>query len=179
MKSTNIRCNLRYVNTSMRAALTFLWRIQRTSSSLIYINTGPRQILRTCIFTYWSWNIWINVSPLLLEICRHLDARHTPHLMPHALHMCRFTQCHHWYPSKPMLLQSLHIEADIFKSTYLRCNWIYVDNLMHIILLIFCRIQSTPVGLLSINTSPRQILYYCSFKLKYSIQRIPAAICDM
>jgi hypothetical protein len=66
----------------MRLLLQTWCQIQRTSSSLRNVNCGPRHI--QCIYssTYSGFNIQLNVSALLLEICRQISGRYIAILVP-------------------------------------------------------------------------------------------------
>jgi hypothetical protein len=72
---TYLRCYWRYLDNSMLGMLQTWYQIQRTSSSLRCGNCGPGQI--QCIYcsAYSDYNIHLNVSVLLLEICRQFTAR--------------------------------------------------------------------------------------------------------
>jgi hypothetical protein len=56
--------------------------IQRITSSLRNVNCGPGHIQYTYSSTYWGFNIQLNVSALLLEICRQFAERYTVTLVP-------------------------------------------------------------------------------------------------
>jgi hypothetical protein len=105
---TYLRCNWRYSDTSMRVILQTWCRIQRTSSSLRYLNRGPGHI--QCIYTsaYSDFNVHLNVSALLLEISRQFNSPYTAHLVATTAHILRFTLCELWSRTYTMHLQ-LHI----------------------------------------------------------------------
>jgi hypothetical protein len=92
----------------MRVKLHSWCQIQRTSSSLRYVNCGPGHI--QCIYSsaYSVLNIRLNVSALLFEIYRYLHARYTANLVPNTEHILRFTLCELWSRTYTMYLQ-LHI----------------------------------------------------------------------
>jgi hypothetical protein len=71
---TYLRRCWRYIDNSMRVILQPWCQIQRTASSLRYLNCGPGHI--QCIYssTYSGFNIQLNVSALLLEISRQYTA---------------------------------------------------------------------------------------------------------
>jgi hypothetical protein len=77
----------------MRVILHTWYQIQRTSSSLWYVNCGPGHI--PCIYssTYSDFNIHVNVSALLLEISRQFTARYTANFVPDTAHILLFTLC--------------------------------------------------------------------------------------
>jgi hypothetical protein len=59
-----------------------------------------------------------------------------------------------------------HIPAAIFNWMYLRCNWIYLDNSMLVILHTWCQIQRTSSGLRYVNCGPGHI--HCIYSSAYS-----------
>jgi hypothetical protein len=74
---TYLRCCWRYLDNSRRVILQTWCQIQCTSSTLSYVHCGSGHI--QCIYSsaYSGFNIQLNVSPLVLEICRQFNARHT------------------------------------------------------------------------------------------------------
>jgi hypothetical protein len=82
--------------------------IQRTCSSLRYTNCGHGHI--QCIYcsTYSGFNIQLNVSALILGICRQFNVRYTANMMPNAVHILQFTLSKLWSRTYKMNLQ-LHI----------------------------------------------------------------------
>jgi hypothetical protein len=82
-----------YVDNSMQLILQTLCQIQRTPSSLRYLNCGPWHI--ECIYSsaYSGFNIQQNVSLPLLEISCHFNERYNEHSMPNTAHNHQFTQC--------------------------------------------------------------------------------------
>jgi hypothetical protein len=79
---TYLRGYRRYIDNSMCVMLHTWCQTQRTSSSLRYLNCGPWHI--QCIYSsaYSGFNIQMNVSALLLEICRQFNVRYTANLVP-------------------------------------------------------------------------------------------------
>jgi hypothetical protein len=89
----------------MRLILQTLCQIQRTSSSLRYMNCGPGHVQSTYSSTYSGFNIQLNVSALLLEISRQFSVRYTANLVPNTAHILQFTLCELWFRPCTMLLQ--------------------------------------------------------------------------
>jgi hypothetical protein len=77
----------------MRVILQTWCQIQRTSSSLSYVNCGPDYIQYNNSSAYAGFNIQLNVSALLLEIFRKFDARYAATLVPNTAHILQFTLC--------------------------------------------------------------------------------------
>jgi hypothetical protein len=73
-KWTYLRRYSRYVENSMRLILQTLWQILRTSSRLRHLYCVPGHIQYNYSSTYSGFNIQMNVSELLLEICRLFNA---------------------------------------------------------------------------------------------------------
>jgi hypothetical protein len=68
-------------------------------------------------------------------------------------------------------IRAPHIQAPLFNSTYLRCNWRYLDNSMPVILQTWCQIQRTSFSLRYVNCGPDHIqCNYSSSYLGYNIQ---------
>jgi hypothetical protein len=93
---TYLRCNWTYHDYSMCVILQTWCPIQRTYSSLRYVNCGPGHTQGTYISAYLGFNIQLNVSPPLLEICRQFKARYTAKFVPNTARMIQFTLCALW-----------------------------------------------------------------------------------
>jgi hypothetical protein len=93
---TYLRCYCRYLDISMHDVLQTGSQIQRTSSSLHYVNCGPGHMQCSYISAYSGFNIWLYLSALLLEIIGHVYARYTANLMPNTTHIVKFTLCELW-----------------------------------------------------------------------------------
>jgi hypothetical protein len=80
-------------------------QLQRTSCSFRYVNSGAARI--QCIYSsaYSILNIRLNVSALLLEICRYLHACYTANLVPNTEPILRFTLCELWSRTYTIYLQ--------------------------------------------------------------------------
>jgi hypothetical protein len=93
---TYLLCYWRYLDYSMRVILEIWCQIQRTSSSLLYVNCGPGHIQCSYSSEYSGFNIQVNVSALLLDISRQYNARYTANLEPYIAHTNPFTLCELW-----------------------------------------------------------------------------------
>jgi hypothetical protein len=71
-------------------------QIWSRSSSLRYLNCGPGHIQCNYSSAYSGCNIQLNLSALLLEICRHYDAQYTANWVPNIAHTNQFTLCELW-----------------------------------------------------------------------------------
>jgi hypothetical protein len=80
----------------MRFILQSWCQIQRTSSSLRYVNCGPGHIQSTYSSAYSDFNIHLNVSALLLYISRQFTARYTANLVPNTAQIVQFMLCVLW-----------------------------------------------------------------------------------
>jgi hypothetical protein len=69
-----LRCYRRYLDNSMRVILQTGSHIQRTSSGLHYVNCGPGHIDCNYYSAYSGFNIQLNVTALLSEISRQVNA---------------------------------------------------------------------------------------------------------
>jgi hypothetical protein len=74
----------------MRVILQTWCQIQRTSSSIRFVNCGPGNIQGAYIYAYFGFNIQLKVVPLLLEISRQFNARYTANLVPNIAHILQF-----------------------------------------------------------------------------------------
>jgi hypothetical protein len=153
---TYLRRYWRYLDNSMSVTLQIWCQIQRTSSSLRYVNYRRGHI--QCIYSsaYWGFNIHLNVSALLLEISWQFNARDTAFLVPNTAHILQFTLCELWSRSYTIHFAP-HIQTSIFIWTYLRCYWKYLDNSKLVILQTWCQIQRTSSGLRYVNYENRNI----------------------
>jgi hypothetical protein len=80
--NTYLRCHWRYSDNSMCIILQTLCQMQRTSSSLRYLDCGPGHKLCNYSSTYSGFNIQLIVSPPLLEIYRQFNEPYTANLVP-------------------------------------------------------------------------------------------------
>jgi hypothetical protein len=71
-------------------------QIQRTSTTLRYVNCGPGHIQCSTSCAYSVFSIQLNVSALLLEISRQFYARYSANLEPNTAHIYHFTLCELW-----------------------------------------------------------------------------------
>jgi hypothetical protein len=144
-----------------------IWRqVQRTSSSLRYVNCGPGHIQCNYSSVYSGFSIQLNVSALPLEICRQVSVQW-------ALHCTRGAK----YSAQPVVPDIYnvntvsHILASIFNWTYLRCYMRYIDNSMCVILKTWCQIQRTSSRLRYVNCGPGHIqCNYCYVYSGFNIQ---------
>jgi hypothetical protein len=91
-----MRCKSRYHMNSMHAIQLTRCQIQRTSSSLRYVNCGPGHIQSIYSSAYLDLNIQLKVGPLLLEISRQFNARYTANFESNTAHILPFTLCELW-----------------------------------------------------------------------------------
>jgi hypothetical protein len=80
----------------MRVILQTWCQIQRTFSSLRYVNCGPVHIQSICSTAYSFFNIQQTESALLFEISRQFNARSTANLEPNTAHIFQFALCELW-----------------------------------------------------------------------------------
>jgi hypothetical protein len=95
-KWTNMRCYWRYPDISMCVILPTWCQIQRTSSSLRYLNCGPGHIHCKYSSAYSGFNIHLNVSALILQISRQCNARYTANMVSNIAHILQFTLSELW-----------------------------------------------------------------------------------
>jgi hypothetical protein len=97
----------------MRVILHSWCQVQRTSSSLRYVNSGAARMQSTYSTAYSGFNIRLNLSALLLEIIRHVYARYNAFLVPNTTHIVKFTLCELWSRTYTM-----HLQVHIFRLQY-------------------------------------------------------------
>jgi hypothetical protein len=97
---TYLRCYWRCVDNSMRLILQTLCQIQRTSSRLRYLNYSS---------TYAGFNIQLNVSALLLEICRQFCERYTVNMVANTAHILQFMLSGLWFRATNSVITAPHI----------------------------------------------------------------------
>jgi hypothetical protein len=93
---TYLLCYWRYLDNTMLVILQTWCQIQRTPTSLRYVNCGPGHMPCNCTSEYSGFNIQLNESALLLEISRQVNARYSENLMPSIAHITQFSQCELW-----------------------------------------------------------------------------------
>jgi hypothetical protein len=84
---TQLCCYWRYLDSAMRVTLQSFCQIQRTTSSLLYLNCSLRHIQWNYSSAYSGFNIQLNVSALILEICRQFSAPYTANFVPNTAHI--------------------------------------------------------------------------------------------
>jgi hypothetical protein len=99
---TYLLCYWRCLDKSMHVIMQTLCQIQRTSPSLRYVNCGPDHIQCNYSFAYLGFIILLNVSALLLEICRHFDEHYSANRVAKIRHIPQFTLCELWSRSYAM-----------------------------------------------------------------------------
>jgi hypothetical protein len=80
-------------------------QIQRTTTSLRYVNCGHGHIQCNYSYVYSGFNIQLNVSALLFVISRQRNARCTANMVPNTAHILQFTLCGLWSRTYTMYLQ--------------------------------------------------------------------------
>jgi hypothetical protein len=93
---TYLRCCWRYADICKRVTLQILCQIQSPSSGLRYENCGPGHI--QCIYSsaYSGFNIQLNASALILEICREYYAPYTANFVPNTALIHQITLSELW-----------------------------------------------------------------------------------
>jgi hypothetical protein len=88
-------------------------QLQRTSSSFRYVNSGAARI--QCIYSsaYSILNIRLNVSALLLEVCRYFHACYTANFVPNTEPSLRCALCELWSRTYTM-----HLQLHLFRLQY-------------------------------------------------------------
>jgi hypothetical protein len=124
----------------MRVILQTWCQMQRTSSSLLYVNCGTGRIQCTYSSAYSDFNIRLNVSALQLYISPRFNARYTAFLVPNTEHIVQFTLCELW--SRPY-------------TKYLQLR--------------ILRLQYSAAGIIDdiVDITPIQCALYCKFGAKY------------
>jgi hypothetical protein len=80
----------------MRVILQTWCEMQRTPSSFRYVNCGPGHIEFNYSYAYSGFNVQVNVSELLLDICRQFNERNTENLVPNIAHILQLTLRELW-----------------------------------------------------------------------------------
>jgi hypothetical protein len=88
---TYLRCYWRYLDKSMCVIVQAWCQIQRTFSSLRYLNCGLGHIQCTYSSIYSGFNIQLNTSALPLRICRQFNAPYTANMVPNMEQILQFT----------------------------------------------------------------------------------------
>jgi hypothetical protein len=89
-------------------------QIQRTSSSLCYVNYGPGHIQSIFSTAYLGFNIQLKVAPLLFEVSRRFNERNTANLVTITAHILQLSLCELWSRS-----YTRHLQLRIFR---LQCS---------------------------------------------------------
>jgi hypothetical protein len=102
---TYLLCYCTYHDNRMRVMLQTCYQIQRTSSSLCYVNCGPGYIQSIFSSACLDFNIQLWPSALLLYISRQFNSRYTANLVPNTAHILQFMLCELWSRPYTMYLQ--------------------------------------------------------------------------
>jgi hypothetical protein len=156
----------RYLDKSMRVILQTWSHIQRTSSSLYYVDCGPGHIQWNDNTGYSVFNIQQNVFALLLgdistiqwALYCNLGAKYRARIPVYVMSAV--------VPDIYNVITVTYIQASKFKWTYMRCYWKYPDISVCVILPTWCQIQRTPSSLRYLNCGPRYI--ECNYTSAYS-----------
>jgi hypothetical protein len=153
-------------------------QLQRTSSSFGYVNSGAARI--QCIYSsaYSILNIRLNVSALLLEICRYLHACYTANFVQvQSLSSdLRYVNCgpghiQYIYSSAHsdfnIHLNVSALQLEISRQFNARYTANLVPNTAHILRFTLCELWSRTYTI---------HLQHHTFRLQYSSERICAAI---
>jgi hypothetical protein len=176
-----MRCYWRYPDILMCVILQTRCRIQRTSSSLRYLNCGPGHIKCNYSYVYPGFNIQVNQSALLLEISRYFNARHNANLVAYIAHTLQFTLCELWardvqcnnssaYACFNIQVKVSALLLEIYRQFNMRYTANMVPNTAHILQLTLSELWSRPY------TMKLQIRM---FGLQYSAEGICSAIGDI
>jgi hypothetical protein len=142
------------------------------------MNCGPGHIQCTYSSAYSDFNIHLNVSALLLEICRYLDARYTANFVPYIAHTLQFTLCKLWsghiqcncisaYSGFNIQLKVAPLPLEVTRQFNERYTANLMPNTAHILQFTLCELWSRPYTM---------YLQLRIFRLQYSTERICAAI---
>jgi hypothetical protein len=111
-------------------------QLERSSSSFRYVNSGTARIQYICSCTYSILNIRLNVSALLLEICRYLHACYTANLVTITSHILQLSLCELWFRTYTMYLQ-----LRIFKLQYSAVgNCAVTGDISTILCALYCKL---------------------------------------
>jgi hypothetical protein len=119
----------------MRGILQTWCQVQRTSSSLCYVNCGAGHLQCNYSSAYSGLNIQLNASALLLEISRKCYARFTANLVPNKPHIPQIMLSGLWSRTYTMQIQfrifwlqhSMNVSALILE-TYRQLSVRYTAN---------------------------------------------------
>jgi hypothetical protein len=164
----------------MRDILHICCQIQRMSAGLRNVNFVSCQTLCRCSLAFLVSSIQFTVSPLLLLVWQQFDAQCTPHLLPNTGHLhlslCQLGSrqiqyyCSTTYPGFNIQLNVSPFPLKTCQQYHARYAPHLLTNTAHLLLFTFCQ--------LGLRTSP-MLLQYCTFCIKYSIERISVSIPDV
>jgi hypothetical protein len=86
-----LRCYWTYGDIWKRVLRQIWCQIHHTFSRLRHVNCGPGHIQCSYISAYSGFSLKLNVSALLLEICRQFNAPYTAIWVPNTAHILQFT----------------------------------------------------------------------------------------
>jgi hypothetical protein len=169
-----LRCHCWYIDNSMCVILQTWYQIQHTSSSWCYLTCGSGHIQWKYSSAYFGFNIQMNVSPPLLEICREANAPYTANIVPNIAHILQITLsvlC-----SRPYTVQ---LQLHIFRLQYSTERiWAAIGDKSTIQCALICNLcakyQFTLFELLSLTYT--MYLHLRIIRLQYSTERISTAI---
>jgi hypothetical protein len=131
-----------------------------------YLNCGPGRTHCDYSSSFSGFNFQLRVSALILDMCRQFDAPYTANLEPNTAHILQITLCDCGPGHIYNVFTAPHIQASIFKWTYLRCHCWYIDNAMCVILRTWYQVQCTSSSLRYLNCGSGHI--QCTYSSTYS-----------
>jgi hypothetical protein len=153
---TYLRSYWRHLDNSMRVIVQTWIQIQRTSSSLYYVDCGPGHIQCSYSSAYTGFNIQLNVSALLLEISRQFNERYTANMVPNTAHILKFTLCELWSRNiqcnNSSAYSGFNIQVKVsamILDIYRQFNVRYMAHMVPA--------QRTPISLCCVNCGPGHI----------------------
>ena len=165
----------------MRVILHICCQIQSTTSGLSYVNSGLGQDQSICNSANSIFNIHLNVSSLLFEICPQFCACYSPHMLPNTVQDIRFELRELWYMSSPAYFQVCICKHE-YSSELISAAIGVIDNATSVIRHIFWKIQSTTSGLRYVNSGigPEQPSYcfaHSTLNIQFKVSQMLFVIC--
>jgi hypothetical protein len=165
--------------TSIQRVILQTWcQLQRTSSSFLYVNSGPAHLQSIYSSAYICFNIRWNVSALLLEMWRQFNVRYTANLVTNTAHILQLSLCEQ---SSRTYTRYLHFRR--FRHQYSNeGSSPAIGDISTILCALYCKLGAKysahpPVYTLwTVVPDIYNVITVTIFRLQYSSERIWAAI---
>jgi hypothetical protein len=150
---TYLRCGCGLIDKSMRVILHISCQIKRVSSCYRYVNNGADQIKYSYISCFqastFKWTYPAEIGEMsTIQCALYSTFAATFSLNPRHYAMSNLV------PAKSNIFTVLPMQASTFNRLCLRCDWLFIDKSMRVILHICCQTKRVTSCFRYVNIGP-------------------------